>query len=238
MPTASHREESQRDNARFLAVNLERADPGLAEAAQPALEEWATTAAKAGCKTTGFDRARILASTHQARCQAGQMPGGRCDACALSSAILLSCVVADEQHVHDLADAVGSLMRELSVLEEAVLKPLQRFEELTGAHREPRPLPGDLRRRSVAPRIRLVFSVARALLRDVPEILHQEAIYDDLRASPERKPGLKSDGVTTFLADFLKQKTGKGDRRVAEMMGLERDDIRQRRRRRAKHEPG
>jgi hypothetical protein len=131
-------------------------------------------------------------------------------------------------------------MRELSVLEEVLAEPLRRFEKINGVHREPCPLPGDLRRRSVVLRIRLVFSVTRRLLRDVPQILHPEAIYDDLRASPERerKSGQKSDGVIIALAHFLKEKTGKGDRRVAEMMGLERDDIRQRRRNRAKHEPG
>jgi hypothetical protein len=230
MPTAAaRREESQTDTAKYLAAHLEMADPDLGKAAEPALKEWEAVDAKAGRRTTAFDRAQVLACMHHSRCKARRNPAARCDACAISDAILLCCMISDEQPAHDLVDTVDSLMRGLAALEEEVTAPLQRFDAIAKMRREPHPLPGDLRRRSLVLRIKLVFSVARRLLRDVPEILDPEAIYDGLQASPERKPGPKPDRVRSFLADYLKHRTGWGARRVARTMGLERDNIRRRR---------
>jgi hypothetical protein len=242
MPNAAspRREKSLTDIVKYLAAHLEMADADVGRVALPALNAWEAVDAKAGRETTAFDRAHVLACIHQESCQARHNPDEACEACALSSAILWACIVADEQHAHDLADAVGDLMRGLSALEEGIAKPLERFEKGLGMRHEPCPLPDDLRRRSVAPAIRRAFSAARRLLRDVPRRLHPEEIYESLRASPERKPGPKPDGTIAFLADVIKQKTGWGARRVAEAMGLERDDIRNRRKRREpgpRHEP-
>lgn len=241
MPTAAaRREESQTDTAKYLAAHLEMADPDVGKDAEPALKEWEAVDAKAGRRTTEFDRAHLLACTHHSRCQARRSPAARCDACAISDAILLCCMVTDEQPAHDLDEAVVSLTRGLAALEEEVTTPLQRFDAIAKMRREPRPLPGDLRRRSLVLRIKLVFSVARRLLRDVHEILDPEVIYDGLRASPERKSGPKPDRARSFLADYLKHRTGWGVRRVARTMGLERDNIRRRRQGRERgpnHEP-
>ena len=241
MPTATaRREESQTQTIKCMTAHLEIADPDLGKAAEPALKEWEAVDARAGRETTESDRAHVLACTHHSRCRARQSQADRCDACAISDAILLACMIDDEQPAHDLADAIGSLMSGLSALEEEVSTPLQRFEAVAKMRCEPHPLPGDLRRRSLVLRIRLVFSVAQRLLRDVPAILHPEAIYDGIRASPERRPGPKPDWTIEPLADFLRRRMDCGERRAAEIMGLERDDIRQRRRRRERgprHEP-
>jgi hypothetical protein len=234
MPTAAaRRQENLSDTVKYLTAHLEIADAHVSKAAQSALDEWEAVDAKAGRKTTVFDRAHIVASTHQQTCKKRNSPADVCEACAISGAILWACIVADEQEAHDLADAVGSLMQGLSALEAEIAKPLERFEKSNGMRREPSPLPDDLRRRSVAPAIRLVFRIARKLLRDVPQRLHPEDIYDGLRASPERNSGPKADRTIKFLADIIKQKTGWGARRAAEVMGLERDDVRRRPKRRA-----
>jgi len=169
---------------RDLVASLEEEDPRAREAAEAAWKVWTDVEARNGREPSEIDRAHSLASAHQSLCQKGR--NAECVGCALSKAILFCCMVDDEKHVHDFASVVGSAMRGLVAIRLRLEPALQRFRDAEAPiirMRRERLLPEERRRRSVALRVGLALNVPVRLLREVPEILHQEDVYKGMRES-------------------------------------------------------
>jgi hypothetical protein len=215
-----------------LATNLEEADPTAKESAEKEWAIWSQVEVERAREPRQADRAYLLATAHLPRCR--QRREAKCVPCAIAKAILLCCMVEDDKHALDFALAVGAEVRNLLAIRMRLIIALAKYQKaekhITRMRRDLL-LPTELRRRAIPLRVRLAARLSHKLLQEVPRILLPEEMYRAMRPSLFAKPGVQADAVVDFIARFLKNETGRGDKRVADLMGLTKEDVRRRRRR-------